>query len=119
MKAVFQDFLTLQEKSIEELRADLRRVKASESSTAIRSLEGLAPNEGPGSGHSSSNREYSVDESLEYRESVEVALRKKQVWDLADAGCSPEEIAKKMQLPIGQVDVMLNMRGMALSQGTS
>jgi hypothetical protein len=41
---------------------------------------------------------------------TEVAERKRHIWSLAEKGLSTEEIARRMGLPFGQVEVLLNMR---------
>jgi DNA-binding NarL/FixJ family response regulator len=40
----------------------------------------------------------------------EVAERKRYIWGLAEKGVSTEEIARRMSLPYGQVEVLLNMK---------
>jgi DNA-binding NarL/FixJ family response regulator len=40
----------------------------------------------------------------------EIAERKRHIWSLAEKGLSAEEIARRIGLPYGQVEVLLNMR---------
>ena len=40
----------------------------------------------------------------------EVAERKKYIWGLSEKGVPTEEIARRMNLPYGQVEVLLNMK---------
>jgi DNA-binding NarL/FixJ family response regulator len=40
----------------------------------------------------------------------EVSERRRHIWDLAAKGLTAEEIARRMRLPHGQVEVLLNMR---------
>jgi hypothetical protein len=108
LRVVFQDLLSIQERNFADLRAESRNRQDDDSRIKLPSdpsSTSLTDTRTP----SYRKTEISV-ESGEYQESVEMARKKKQVWNLADSGMTVEEISRQIQLPSGQVDVILNMR---------
>jgi hypothetical protein len=112
LKCVFQDFLTMQERSMGEIRGEMRSLglyptevkKNVESTIPWSNSDMQAPSRGS-----------TLNDSIEYQESQEISLKKKQVWDMANLGWNVEEISRQSQLPPGQVDVILNMRAITES----
>lgn len=81
MKRVIEDLVSVHERNIANLRAELGVV-------------------GPSKRIVSTSRPKTM-EALE---------RKKHIWNLAEKGLSPDEITRRMNMPRGQVDLLLNMR---------
>jgi hypothetical protein len=107
LKEVLQAFISIQERNIAELRAELQ-VPSGHPGKSVPS---------PAPDRSMERKERSEDltgqGALLYTESQEKAQRRRYVWELADQGLSVEEIARRTQLPLGQIDVILNMRGIS------
>jgi hypothetical protein len=103
LNIIFQDFLSIQEHNLKNLKAEIRSQDAgfprAERSAFLpdKGMEGDSPTPTP-------------DESNVYQEPKDMTWKKKQIWDLADSGLDIEEIARRAQIPSGQVDVILNMR---------
>jgi len=111
LKEILQAFISIQERNIIELR------------TEIKSMGGLARENHVGrpADRNQERESFQGDapgkDSSIYAESQEKAQRRRFVWELADQGLSMEEIARRTQLPLGQVDVILNMRGVTKESG--
>ena len=106
LKEVLQAFLSIQERNIAEIRAELQSAPAPPAKKTS----------GPGPGSAAEKKNLAEEPGpgdLLYAESQEKAQRRRYVWELADQGLSVEEIARRTQLPLGQIDVILNMRGIS------
>ena len=107
LKIIFQDFLSIQEHNLKNLKAEIRS-QAAGFPKAGRS--GSLPDSLADTGMEGYSPTPVHDESDVCQEPKDMTWKKKQVWDLADSGLDIEEIARRSQIPSGQVNVILNMR---------
>lgn len=107
LKIIFQDFLSIQEHNLKNIKAEIR---SHDTGFPRAGRSGPLPASLADAGGASHSPTPAPEESDVYQEPKDMTWKKKQVWDLADSGLDIEEIARRSQIPSGQVDVILNMR---------